>query len=251
MNHPIKIEVCAGSVESAIAAQEGSADRVELCENIYEGGTTPSAGSIMTARRYLTIGLNVMIRPRGGDFCGSDLEFEIMKKDVGVVKDLQADGIVFGILKQDGQVDLERSKIIIELARPLTVTFHRAFDMTPDPFRALDDCVNLGVDRILTSGQRNKAVEGADLIAELVKKAGDALTILVGSGVDEQNIAELIHKTGAQEFHVSGRKRVDSVMTYRNPNVSMGGIPNIPEYEYSVTDAERIKSIVRIARSTG
>ena len=240
------IEVCANSVESAIAAQAGGADRVELCAAIPEGGTTPSAGAIRAARKYLNLRLYVIIRPRGGDFCYSDLEFEIMKNDLLMAKEWGADGVVFGVLKSDGQVNIERSRELVECARPLSATFHRAFDMTPDPHEALEQIIRLGADRILTSGQKNQAIEGVDLIAELVKQAGDRIGILVGSGVNENNIDELRRKTGAREFHVSGRKTVDSVMQYRKPGISMGGVPSLSEYEYSVTDAQRIRRIAQI-----
>ncbi len=176
--NPIAIEVCINSVDSAIAAQEGGAQRVELCDNLYEGGTTPSAGCVELTRQRITIGLHVIIRPRGADFCYSPLEFEIMKRDIAIVKDLGADGIVFGILKSDGAVDVERSQEIVELARPMSVTFHRAFDMTPDPIQALNDIIPLGVDRILTSGQANKAIDGAGCIADLVAEANGRTIIM-------------------------------------------------------------------------
>lgn len=244
----IIIEVCIDSVESAIAAERGGADRVELCDNLIEGGTTPSAGCIMSALRHLSIGLNVMIRPRGGDFCYSDIEFDVMKRDVVMAKDLKCDGVVFGILKPDGRVDLDRCRILIDLARPLSVTFHRAFDMTSDPFQALDDIVLIGCNRILTSGQKNKASEGVDLIAELVARANDDITIMPGSGVNEKNIASLIQKTQAKEYHVACRKTVEGVMIYRNPSVSMGGVPGVPEYSLSITDRDRIEAVVKEAR---
>jgi copper homeostasis protein len=242
-------EVCANSAASAIAAQEGGALRVELCDNLYEGGTTPSAGCIALTRKSISIGLNVIIRPRGGDFLYTDLEFEIMKYDVKCAKDLGVDGIVIGVLLPDGSVDRQRTEELAHLAQPLSVTFHRAFDVTRDPCQALRDIIETGCNRILTSGQANKAAEGAELIAELVKKAGKRITILVGSGVNEENIAELIRTTRAWEYHGSAQKRIASAMQYRHPQVSMGGVPQIPEFEIAVTSAERVKRIVEIGQS--
>src|ERR1039457_4698355 len=144
------LEACVNSVVSAIEAQKGGASRVELCENMQEGGTTPSAGSILTARRNLYIDLYVMIRPRGADFLYNDLEFEIMKQDIHLAQELGADGVVFGILKSDGTIDKERMKVLVELARPMRITWHRAFDMARDPYEAMEDLISLGIDRILT-----------------------------------------------------------------------------------------------------
>jgi copper homeostasis protein len=177
------------------------------------------------------------------------LEFEIMKEDIRRVKDFGADGVVFGILKPDGSVDVEGTHELLELARPLGVTFHRAFDMTADPHAALEALAGIGVDRVLTSGQRNKAAEGAPLLAELVRQAGSRIAVMIGSGVNPANIARLIARTGAREFHVSGRKSVPSAMQYRNPNIFMGGIPDIPEYETSVTDEKIIHSLVEAAHA--
>ena len=164
MNDKYLIEVCAAHVQSAIAAQEGGAKRVELCDNLYEGGTTPGYAAIKVTREKLNIGINVMIRPRGSDFCYSDLEFEMMKEDIKVCKELGVDGVVFGILLPDGNVDIERTNILVELAKPMSITFHRAFDVTPDPFKALEDIIDLGIDRILTAGQKNTVPDGKQLI---------------------------------------------------------------------------------------
>lgn len=250
MTNQFILEVCANSVESALAAQRGGAHRVELCDNLYEGGTTPSAGSIELARAGLAIDLHVLIRPRGGDFCYSSIEFDIMRRDIALAKNLGADGVVIGALLPDGHVDVQRCRELVGIARPLSVTFHRAFDMTPDPMRALEDIVSLGVQRILTSGQKNKAVEGAGLIARLVERAAGRVSILVGSGVNEQNICALIRETGAQEFHVSGRKSFPSRMLYRNESVRMGGLQGIPEYEISLTDEETICRIIQVANTS-
>jgi copper homeostasis protein len=234
-----------------MAAEQGGADRVELCDNLYEGGTTPSYGCIQLTREKISIGLNVIIRPRGGDFLYSDLEFEIMKRDVTTTKALGADGIVFGILHADGSVDMKRSEEIVNLARPLPVTFHRAFDMTSDPLQALEDLIALGMDRVLTSGQENKAIDGIELIADLNRLAAGRIVIMPGSGVNERNLAELIRKTQAKEFHVTGRKSVESEMIFHNKKVRMGGNAGIPEYERMVTDVKKIRRITEIAGTIG
>lgn len=239
------IEICAAHLQSALAAQEGGAKRVELCDNLYEGGTTPSYAAIKIAREKLEIGLNVMIRPRGSDFCYSDLEFELMQEDIRICKQLAADGVVFGILLPDGNIDIAKTNRLIELARPMTVTFHRAFDMTPDPFKALEEIIELGIDRILTAGQKNTVPEGIELISELVKQAGDRIIIMPGSGINEQNIKQIRDKSGAREFHLTGRKPVESRMTYRKEGIFMGGLPGIPEFEINLTDEMRIREIVK------
>lgn len=246
MNLPVLIEVCANSVESALAAQAGGAARVELCSALVEGGITPSAGAIELAHELLQIGLHVLIRPRGGDFCYDETEFAVMKHDIAFCKRAGVDGIVIGVLNPDGHVDAARTSELIAVARPMTVTFHRAFDMTADAFRALDDILALGAERLLTSGQRGNAVEGKELIAELVRRAGDRLIVMPGAGINEGNIRGLITATGAREFHLSGQKKVASRMIYRNPRVYMG-VPGLPEYETGVTDAEKIRRVVLAA----
>ena len=196
------IEICLESVESVIAAEKGGADRVELCSDLFEGGLTPTIGTVKTALKKSNIKINVMIRPRGGDFCYSDEEFEVMLEDVRALKDTGINGIVFGILTPEGDVDIVRSKELIELARPLPVTFHRAFDMTRDPYKSLEDLINLGVDRVLTSGQEATVPEGADLLEELVKIAGDRIIVMPGCGITERNFPKLQEKIKAKEYHI-------------------------------------------------
>lgn len=237
------IEVCVDSVQSAIAAQKGGADRVELCDNLCAGGTTPSAASIELCCKYLDIDINVIIRPRRGDFCYSKLEFEIMKRDIEIAKKLGAKGIVVGILKPNGEIDVERMKEIINVSRPLSITFHRAFDMTSDPFKAFDTLIELKVDRILTSGRMSKAVEGTDLIKELVKRAEDKIIIMPGGGINKDNVKDLLCKTGVNEVHLSAKKKVDSIMNYRNEVVSMGGNIQLSEYENYLVDEKIIRDI--------
>lgn len=236
------IEVCVDSVESALGAQEGGADRVELCDNLMEGGTTPSAGSIEVARKLLRIGLQVIIRPRGGDFCYTAVEFEIMKRDIEAAKRLGADGVVIGLLEPDGSVDVTRTRELIALARPLNVTFHRAFDVCRDPYEALEQLVGLGVDRILTSGQEPSVVEGLDLIADLVRRAAGRVIIMPGGGT-ERNIAKVVSVAHVGEVHVTGFAPVESAMRHRNERVFMGGELRPPEYLRYVTHPEKIRAL--------
>jgi copper homeostasis protein len=240
------IEVCVDSVESAMAAERGGADRVELCDNLLEGGTTPSAGAIAIARDRLGIKLQVIIRPRGGDFCYSEVEFAVMQHDIALAKQLGADGVVIGILTPEGAIDISRTRALIELARPLSVTFHRAFDMARDPYRALEDLIGLGIDRILTSGQEPSVIEGLDLIAELVQLAGDRVIIMPGGGT-ERNIGKVVARSGVREVHVTGTTSVESAMQFRNQRVFMGGELRPPEYARLTTDPEKISALRREA----
>lgn len=241
----IIIEVCAQSVESALAAQEGGADCVELCANLAEGGTTPSMGTLAVARQKVKIPIRVLLRPRGGDFLYSDIEYEVMKQDIDIVKKIGVDGIVIGILKTDGQIDITRCRDLINEARPLSVTFHRAFDMTADPFRALKDIAALGCDRILTSGQERDALTGSPLLAELVKRAGNRIAIMPGAGIDDVNCAQIIALTGAVMLHLTGQRMTESAMLFRNPKIAMGS-EGMPEYNISATDVDRIRRVRKI-----
>lgn len=241
----IKIEVCLDSVRSAVEAQKGGADRVELCDNLFEGGTTPSAGTIAMTRKRIEIGLQVIIRPRGGDFCYSDDEYEAMKFDIDMAKNLGADGVVIGILTPEGRVDKDRCAGLIELAHPMNVTFHRAFDVCRDPWEGLEDIISIGASRILTSGQEATVPEGLDTVAELVKRAKDRIIIMPGCGISERNMEKVKQKTGAKEYHVLINKTVDSAMTYRVNHIYMGGYLHLPEYSLSITSAEAIRNVVQ------
>ena len=244
MKSTVLFEACVDSVEAAVAAQEGGANRVELCADLLEGGITPSSGVIWLARQQLTIPMNVIIRPRGGDFCYSATEFDVMKHDIEHAKQLGADGVVIGILNPDGTVDRERTRALIELARPMSVTFHRAFDMARDPLTTLETLIDLGVDRLLTSGQEETVWEGIDLIATLVKQANGRIIIMPGGGITERNVARIIAHSGVTELHASVRKRVESPMQYRHSHVFMGGTLRPEEYSVKTTNSGGVQALI-------
>ncbi|MGN6637373.1 MAG: copper homeostasis protein CutC [Mucilaginibacter sp.] len=246
----VKLEVCANSVTSALAAQKGGAIRVELCDNLREGGTTPSYGQILTARKLLQIKLYVLIRPRGGDFLYSDVEFDIMKADVKYCIETGCDGIVIGILNANGTVDKPRCKELIDMAREkgLGVTFHRAFDMCADFNQALEDIIELGCERILTSGGKSTAIEGVNILTHLIEKAAGRIEIMPGAGVNELTVADLIHFTGAKEIHSSAKGVIKSRMNFQNDGIIMG-TSYINEFNVDVTDEQRVKDIIRLANA--
>lgn len=240
-----KIEICTNSVISCLEAQKGGAHRVELCAGIPEGGTTPSYGEIYVARELLDIELNIIVRPRGGDFLYSDVEHKTMLRDIEMAKELGVDGVVFGCLHADGTIDMARNRELVEAARGMNVTFHRAFDMCKDPFEALEQIVTLGFDTILTSGQQPTAIKGVELLAELVEKANNRIIIMPGSGVNEDNIAILAKETKAKEFHFSAREPVNSTMEYRSPDLKMGkSVVSIDEYVQNITNSDKVKRTI-------
>ncbi len=210
------LEVIGFNIESCILAQSAGAHRIELCDNPGEGGTTPSYGFIKAAREHLHIELYPIIRPRGGDFLYTAAEFEVMKTDVAICKELGCDGVVIGMLNADGTVDIVRYKQLIALAYPMGVTFHRAFDRVKNASQALEDIIDIGCERILTSGLQPTALEGAETLAALIKQADERIIIMPGSGVRADNIIELVKKTGAVEFHSSARINIDGKMSYSN-----------------------------------
>ncbi len=236
----IKIEVCLESVEDAVAAEQGGADRVELCASLVEGGTTPSVGTVSMARESIQIGLQVMIRPRGGDFLYSSSEFEVMRRDVRMARDLRADGVVLGVLLGGGQIDTKRTGELVKLAHPMSVTFHRAFDRCRDPFEALEQLAAMGVDRILTSGQESTVLEGIELITRLHERAGDRIIILPGCGITVENIRQILRRCGASEVHIAANQSVSSRMSYRNDRCSMGSQTRSPEYERIATSVREV-----------
>ncbi len=248
MSNQVLVEACVDSIDSAIVAEAGGAQRVELCAALSEGGLTPSAGTIAVTGQRVTIGVQVMIRPRGGDFLYSETEFASMCRDVEMAKRLGAGGVVFGLLTPDGSIDVERTRQLAEQARPMSATFHRAFDMASDPKQALDTLIDLGIDRVLTSGQEATAVEGIDLLRDLVTQAGDRIVVMPGGGIDETSLKKILETTGAREIHVTGTKTVESRMTFQNPRCFMGSEPGPSEFSTTVTDADRIRTLVRLAR---
>lgn len=240
------LEICANSATSCIEAQQGGASRVELCAGIPEGGTTPSYGEIRTAREKCSIDINVIIRPRGGDFLYSEAEIQSMLYDIEMAKQLKVHGVVFGSLTPDGDIDTTLLNRLVAAAKPeLSVTFHRAFDVCRDPFAALEQIIAAGCDRILTSGQQSNAVKGIPLIAELVTRAAGRIIIMPGCGVRENNIAEIEARTGAREFHTSARSIVRSQMLYRNENVPMGSAAPASEFEIEVTDRHKVAACLK------
>lgn len=233
------LETIAFNIQSCILAQTAGADRIELCDNPGEGGTTPSYGFTKAARQVLKIDLFPIIRPRGGDFLYNDAEFEIMKTDVQVCKNLGCDGVVFGLLNNDATIDKIRCKILVQLAYPMSATFHRAFDRVTDPSQALEDIIECGFERILTSGFHPTVIEGLDNLKKLIQVADDRIIIMPGSGVRSSNIGELARVTNAVEFHSSARKLENSLMTLFNENMR--------ENLQSVSiDEEEIKSMIEI-----
>lgn len=235
------VEIVVFNLESAMKAQEGGADRIELCDNPGEGGTTPSTGLVELVRQNLSIDVYVMIRPRGGDFFYSNYEFHAMKRDVVQCQKASVDGLVFGILNADGTLDKTRCQELISRARPLKVTCHRAFDMTRDPFEALEDCIEAGFSRILTSGQQAHAIEGATLLGELVKKAAGRIEIMAGSGVSEETVEEIVAKSAVQSIHFSATTYRNSGMQYINEKIKGMGVQGGDEYKVRTVDPERVR----------
>jgi copper homeostasis protein len=237
-----ELEVCANSLASALAAQEGGAIRVELCENLADGGTTPSYGQIALTRKMLNIEVFPIIRPRGGDFLYSDVEFEIMKFDVLACKELGCDGVVFGILNPDGTIDQERCKALMDLAAPMEVSFHRAFDMTRDLSEAMETLIDLGFQRVLSSGGRVSAMEGAGVLTRLIEQAADRIQVMPGAGINPSNVKQLLEKTGAKVVHASLMASQNSRMVFRNEQSKMGAVQD--EYAFKVTSLQLVRDLV-------
>jgi copper homeostasis protein len=246
MSRKVTVEICVGSVQGVLAAEAAGADRAELCSDLVEGGITPSAGTIHSARERSSLGLMVIVRPRGGDFLYSDEEFEVMKYDIQAARDCGADGVVLGLLQQDGAVDCRRTAELVQLARPMSVTFHRAFDMTPDPHIALQQLLSLGVDRVLTSGQEENAHSSMPLLRQLIQEAGEDLIVMPGGGLTRENIAEVVAQTGAHEVHFAALQVVESSMQFKNPRLGMaaGSVPG--EYQRVVTDEQQVREMLAL-----
>lgn len=239
------LECCVDSVESAIAAKKGGADRLELCSALVIGGLSPSQALYRKIREQADIPIRVLLRPRFGDFCYTDYEHEILKEEVRSFCRLGADGIVIGTMKPDGTLNLEQMKELMEETQGMTVTLHRAFDMCQDPFQTLEEAKRLGIHTILTSGQKNVCTEGMDLLKELVEQAQGKTEILVGGGVDASVLPVLAEKTKAKAFHMSGKVSIESEMQYRKQDVSMG-VASVSEYEIWRTSEKRIREARRV-----
>jgi copper homeostasis protein len=236
----IVLEVCAFNIQSCIIAQKAGAVRAELCDNPVEGGTTPSYGTIKQTRDRSSIQLSPIIRPRAGDYFYDEDEFAIMLKDIELCRQTGCDGISVGVQKQNGEIDTERLKRIVEWAYPMGVTCNRVFDGVPDPLKALDEIIRCGCERILTSGQKSAAPDGADLLAKLVQQADEQIIIMPGAGVRSSNIEKLIRETGAVEFHTSARKIVQSSVLHLNPDVLDAG-------QLYIADEGELRQILSIA----
>ena len=240
----ILLEICCGSIDDAIQAEKGGADRVELCSALFLGGWTPSIGTIQEAKRRLKIPVMAMVRPRGGGFCYTEAEMATMERDAEAAIDNGADGVVFGILRDDGKIDEKRTERMRQLIGKRQAVFHRAFDVTPDPFEALEQLVDLGITRVLTSGQKDTVPEGAELIAKLVERAGKRIEILPGGGgLRPFNMREIIERTGCRQVHLTAWTTARDSSTHARPEVTFGGALHPPEDQYEVTDAKLVREI--------
>jgi copper homeostasis protein len=246
---PPLIEICVEGIDGLLAAQAAGADRVELCASLVEGGITPSLGTVRAALHRATVPFHVMVRPRGGDFLYSDSEYASMLADVGALRDLGVPGVVFGCLSADGTIDEDRMSELTQAAGPLNVTCHRAFDMTRDPVEALEALIRCKVGRVLTSGQRDTALDGLPLLAQLVRQAGDRIIIIGCGGLDLGNIASVRRGAGLSEMHFAALKDVPSGMVYRNPKVGMGGSDIDREYRNTLTDSAQVAATIEAAKA--
>ena len=242
---PILVEACVDSVASALAAERGGARRLELCDALFDGGTTPSAGMIAACKESVSIPVFVMIRPRGGGFVYSDAERDVMRRDIVVARELGADGVVIGGLRPGGLVDLELVRLLVDAAHGLPVTFHRAFDLVPDFGTALDSLAGAGVQRILTAGGRSTAAEGAEVLATLVRRAGSRIVVMAGGGVREDNVESLVSISGVREVHV----RLTRLTRGEEPPARYGLRVRKPlpedETAWEETDEQRVRGFVR------
>jgi copper homeostasis protein len=242
-------EICVDSVAGVRAAKDAGAQRIELCADLLEGGVTPSLGAIRQARKVAGIDLNVMIRPRGGDFLFNDDEFAAMRSDIETAKAEEANGVVIGLLTAAGEIDVDRTRELVALARPLSVTFHRAFDVAAEPSGALETLIELGVDRVLTSGQESTVLEGLPLIVELMKRAGDRIVIMPGGGITARNVERIVAAARPREIHFAALEPVESAMRFRRGHVFMGGELRPPEYDRLESSAATIGATV--AKASG
>lgn len=241
----VTLEVCCYNLESALNAQSAGADRIELCADRHQGGTTPSYGILEVTQKHLQIPLFAMIRPRGGDFLYSRSEVEVMLHDIQMCKELGVDGVVLGALTNEGKIDVALTKELVKQSAPMEVTFHRAFDLTLDPIKSLEQLIDLGAHRVLTSGHQFTASEGRHSIKSLVEQAAGRIIILPGAGINEENVVDLLQQTGAREFHVSASGSRPSQMKFLNKQVLMGNGKS--EYTIEIADQNRVKSFRELA----
>lgn len=243
------LECCVDSVESAINAANGGASRLELCSNLIIGGTTPDVALVKEIRKYTDIRIHALIRPRFGDFCYTEHEMEIMKSQIRALKEAGVEGVVIGVLDEDGNLNISAMSELMTEAEGLSVTLHRAFDMCCDPYQALEDAISLGINTILTSGQKQSAWEGRELLAKLIKKAKGRIDIMAGAGVGATVIEKLIPETKGTSYHMSGKITLDSPMRYRKEDVSMG-LPSLSEYEIWQTSEAQIKIAIEVLKES-
>lgn len=236
------VEIGVDSLESALLAENAGAHRLELCSHLQTGGLTPSYGLLKEVKTNIRLPVHVMIRPRAGDFFYSDNEFKVMKSDIGLVREFGFEGIVFGMLLKDGSPDIIRIREIVHLAGPMKTVFHRAFDVCADPFKAIEDLMLCGIDILLTSGQKDKAVDGIDLISKLITRASSGIQVLVGSGITADNLFKIAEQTGATQFHLTARKMCPDQMIFQNKNVQFG---SDDDHRY-LADEQLIKRIIRL-----
>ena len=241
----ILVEICCGSLEDALEAEQGGADRVELCSALFLGGLTPSLGTIMEAKARLKIPIMVMIRPRGGGFCYTKSEMAVMERDTVLAAEQGAEGMVFGILYADGGIDEERCARMRKLIGDRQAVVHRAFDVTPDPFRSLDQLVALGFTRVLTSGQEDTVLEGAHLIKRLIEYAGDRIEVLPGGGIKPLSLRQVVESTGCKQVHLTAFKTHFDTSVRGRPFVTFGGALYPPEDQYQAADRNLVERVVR------
>ena len=243
------IELCVEGIDGFIAAQAAGADRVELCASLLEGGLTPSLGTVRQALALAEIPFHVIVRPRGGDFLYSPAEFASMLDDVRILRNEGVAGVVIGCLTPDGRIDEARTKALVEAARPMSVTCHRAFDMTADAGEALEALVRAGVDRVLTSGQRDTALEGLAILKDTNTRAAGRIVVMGCGALDAGNIRRVRDEAGLRELHFAALRTVPSGMAFRNPHVGMGGTEKDREYELTLTDVEAVRTVIAAAKS--
>src|SRR4051812_14577749 len=239
----ILLEICCGSIDDALQAQAGGADRIELCSALFLGGLTPSLGTLQYGRQQLHIPIIAMVRPRGGGFCYTDAEFATMERDAEAAVANGADGVVFGILTAEGHVDRGRTRRLRQIIGAKQAVFHRAFDVTPDPLTALDELVDLGITRILTSGQQDTVPEGVDLIRRLIEHAQDRIEILPGGGIKPFNLPDVLAKTGCKQVHLTAFKTASDPSTHQRPHVTFGGALYPSEDTFLMTDSELVRKL--------